>query len=270
MPADWLPLKIKTPLARVLCAPPCGRLLAVLFRDRIPCRGLTFVTSSPHVTAGAKAKLFWRLYENTEIRFVSKYLPVGVPVVELGSSIGVLSCFIKKRIGTAARLVCVEAHPEFGQIIAQNLSNNHLLANVDIVNTAVSVPGCESVTFTTCPDNVSGRIRPDDVGLAGQTVTVAAASLCRIVSEHGLTQFCLVCDIEGAEATFILGDPGSLAQCSHCIIELHDTTHLGRRVYADELLEALIARAGLSLVDRRGAVCFLRRDSCQAGKSDSL
>ena len=225
---SWLPVKTKARLARILCAPVCGRLIGILFRDRIPYRGLTFVTTSPHVAARAKAKLFWGIYEGTEVRFVNRYLPEGVAVVELGSSIGVLSCFIKKRIGPAAKLVCVEAHPEFGEIIAQNLHHNRLMSNVDIANAAVSMPGCESVTFVASSHNVSGRVWRDGEESAGRGMTVPACSLRQITANHELDHFSLVCDIEGAEAEFILGDPEALAGCDQCIIECHNTTHLDR------------------------------------------
>ena len=142
------------------------------------------------------------------------------------------------------------------------------MSNVDIANAAVSMPGCESVTFVASSHNVSGRVWRDGEESAGRGMTVPACSLRQITANHELDHFSLVCDIEGAEAEFILGDPEALAGCDQCIIECHNTTHLDRWVSVDELLEVLTNRLGFSLVDQRGRVCFLRRDTRQSVEDD--
>ena len=102
----------KMVLAEVLCHPAIGRLLAAFFHDRIRSAGFQFDTSSPRIAASSKAALFWRLYESAEIRYVNRWLSPDLDVVELGSSIGVVSSHIRRRLKPDRRLICVECDGE--------------------------------------------------------------------------------------------------------------------------------------------------------------
>src|SRR3569623_274442 len=75
-----------------------GLVAARVLRDRIPHRGLTIDTSSPVVTPEIKAALRMRVYESSEYRFVRRYVPTDCDVIELGGSLGVISCTIRRRI----------------------------------------------------------------------------------------------------------------------------------------------------------------------------
>jgi len=86
--------RIKVGIAKILTANLVGQVVAIAYANEIPCRGLRFSTADPQIHPGVKASLFWGLYESAEIRFVNAYLPRSIDVVELGSSIGVVSCSV--------------------------------------------------------------------------------------------------------------------------------------------------------------------------------
>jgi len=87
-------LSLKIAVAKFVTARLIGELVAVAYRNKIPFRGLRFSTADPQIHPRVKASLFWGLYESAEIRFVNAYLPRSIDVVELGSSIGVVSCSV--------------------------------------------------------------------------------------------------------------------------------------------------------------------------------
>src|SRR4051812_6437349 len=100
-----IPSPLKTAIADLLCSSFIGNLLSRAYSDRIPNGGLVVDTSHPSVTPQLTASIFWRIYEGAEIRFVHQFLRPDLDVIELGSSIGVLSCHIKQRLLPSCKLI---------------------------------------------------------------------------------------------------------------------------------------------------------------------
>src|SRR2546423_14009346 len=109
VPMIAVPLKVS--MARALCHPIVGRVLGATLRNRIHAGGFGVDTSDPAIAPRVKASLFWGFYESAEIRFVRQYLRRDCDAVELGSSLGVVSCNVRRRLMPRRRLVCVEANP---------------------------------------------------------------------------------------------------------------------------------------------------------------
>lgn len=102
-------LRVKKQVARVLCSPAIGNLLSKFLSDETPSRGLRVMTAEPIVMPATKASLFWGLYESAEVRFVKEHLRPDLDVIEAGSSIGVVSSHVAKRLRPGRKLICVEA-----------------------------------------------------------------------------------------------------------------------------------------------------------------
>src|ERR1700730_12780210 len=92
------PIRLRAPLfsvkrviARIICHPLIGRIISLVFRDRIPSRGSLIHTKDKAVVPSVKAALFWGLYESAEVRFVKEFLRSDLDVIELGSSLGVVT-----------------------------------------------------------------------------------------------------------------------------------------------------------------------------------
>src|SRR5690349_5654721 len=86
-----LPASLKALVARLLCNALTGRLIAAMHRDRIPFGRLTIDTAHGVISARTKARIFFGIYESAEVRCIRTRLRNDLDVVELGSSIGVLS-----------------------------------------------------------------------------------------------------------------------------------------------------------------------------------
>ncbi len=236
-----------------------GALVARLYNDRIPHRGLVIDTSSPLVSNTLKASLFLNGYESGEYRFVRKYLPRDGDVIELGGSLGVISATIRRRIAPAQRLVIVEADPRLAVALQRNLALNNAAANTHVEQCAISYDGAATVEFSLGESSVSGRLDSDT---ALQKVSVPAITLGQLAARHGFSRFSLVCDIEGAEWQIFEHDLAALGAVDWLVIEMHAVAGL-------ETAEAQIARieaTGLfHLVDQHGNVAVFRGGVAQAG-----
>jgi FkbM family methyltransferase len=245
----------KTALAQVLCHPAMGRLLGACFHDRIRCAGLQFDTSSPRIAPSSKAALFWRLYESAEIRYVDKWLSPDLDVIELGSSIGVVSSHIRRRLNPERRLICVEPDSELSKLISVNLRLNRLDHNVDVLNWAVHYGwGGSTVLFSPGHSNTTGCV----VGSGAEGTSITVATLSDLLRRYAISAYALVADIEGSEAGILLCDSDALRNCQQVIIELHDTNFGSLPMSADALCARFI-ELGFLLRARHGPVCVFGR-----------
>lgn len=255
-----VPGGLKGALAGLLCHPAVGVGLAKLFGDRIPSRGMRVHTDDPRVANETKAALFWGIYERAEIDFVQRHLDGDLDVVELGGSIGVLSCAILRGMVDSAKLVTVEADPALTGLLERNVASNHPGRRYSVLQQAVSygaAPGT-AVEYSVGESNVSGRVAHTGEAERGELRSVTATTLSRIIEEQEIEDYALVADIEGAEAQILLHDVPGLARCREIIIELHEAEADGARFSIQDLVDR-IESLGFRLVDRYGSVCAFRR-----------
>src|SRR3989337_2840664 len=73
---------VRNLVGRILSSAWIGALIGRVFHDRIPYRGhrLSVLGIDPR----AKARIFWKLHEKSEIQMVRKYLRQDSDVIELG------------------------------------------------------------------------------------------------------------------------------------------------------------------------------------------
>lgn len=250
----------KARLAAVLCSRFSGRLLGALYHDRIARQGVVIHTSAEVVSPVVKASVFWGIYESAEIRFVRHYLDSTLDVVELGSSIGVVSSHIARRLDAGGRMVCIEANPLLLPVLRQNLAANAGHISVDVVHGAV-VYGVDSPSVSFELAELSTHSQLADAAEAvrgGRRVTVPSITLADILDDRAITRYALVCDIEGAEAGLLERDTSALAECRQLIIELHDTTYDGRPVTVGSMLRR-IEELGFERRDGYGSVFVFGR-----------
>lgn len=242
-------------VGRMLSTAPLGAIIGWVFDDRIPSRGLVINTSDPSVADPVKAALFFEMYESAEFRFVDRYLRRDLDTVELGGSLGYVSCLIRRRLAANAKLICVEANPRLIPILNQNLSINVPGSSTIVVNAAVDGPGLRHSRFSIGKDNLVSKIASDNEA----SLLVPSMGLEQLLSAHSIPQYTLVSDIEGSEASFIFGAVEPLVGCQQIVIELHDTQYEGRRISVEELRAALVERHGFRVVDSYGPVYFFER-----------
>jgi len=252
-------LRAKKLGTNLLCCPAVGRLIAKVFRDRIPARGLQIATDSPSIAPELKAMLFWGIYESAEARFVDEYLRRDLDVVELGGSIGFISACIRRRLAPSQRLVCVEANAALLPIIEKTLALNELDRGVTVVHGAIDYwteGSLVRLAFTRW--HVETRLADLGSEVTKNECVVPRITLSALLKEHNIGDYVLVSDIEGAEKGLLVRDRQALARCRQILIELHAGTVQGRTFGPDDLIADCL-QMGFALRDRYGSVCALDR-----------
>jgi len=254
-----LPSSLNTVLGDLICHPWVGRRIGRVFRERVPARGVVIATDSEVVNDRTKAQIFWGIYESAEIRFVKGHLRSDLDVVELGSSLGVVSSHIAIALKPEARLVCVEANPELIPIIKANTLANAAGAKVTILQRAIDYdPGRRQVLLQVSDNTAASRVSPESVSVA-DSVEVPTARLADVLKAQEIGRYALVADIEGAEAGILLNDAEALESCEQIIIELHDTHYEGREYCYGDLAEMIQNRHGFRAEAQHGPVYAFSR-----------
>ena len=237
-------------LAQILCNPLLGSVIGRIYRDQIRSDLLTIDLHSCYVNPEIKASIFWGFYERAEIRFIQQYLRNDLDVIELGSSLGVTSSHICKKLSVSRQIICVEANPFLIEILARNVAR-HSSGRNSIIHAAVAErDGMGKLKFFIGHDNTRSNLG----SLTDNGVDVPRISLSQITSRYQLKDYSLVSDIEGAEVNFIMDDIGALDRCQQIVIELHKTMWSGKSLEIEELVDKITEDHHFSLRTQHGAV----------------
>lgn len=194
--------------------------------------------------------IFWNIYERKEIAAIKKYFDKKLDVIELGSSIGLVSLSIGKLLnGCNNKFISVEANP----LLIANLNNSAKINkyNIQFINAAICYTD-EKVHFGIDDRNLGSKI--DENG-GGQSVIVNSTTLGKLFHENMIGKYALICDIEGAESHIFSyeTDKTVIDQCELMIIELHDTSLKGvsytKMMLADKIVEKFSMRPVFSADD---------------------
>ncbi|MDB5255490.1 MAG: Protein of unknown function, putative methyltransferase [Chitinophagaceae bacterium] len=235
----------KIAIAELLCANWIGRLIGRLYSNRIPFHGTRILTADQEVKDKTKALLFWKMYESSEVRFVKKYINSSYDVVEFGGSIGAVSIQLGKKIKNR-KLISLEANPSLRDIQKENLLANGV-SSFEQINAAYGSEK-QRVWFAVGEENTLGKISEQS---EGKGFFVETINLKSIVDSHRLSDYALVCDIEGAEIDLLLNEQETLRKCKLLIIETHETVYKNRR-YTPEEMKTMLLQMGFDLIDQHG------------------
>lgn len=253
----WRPLKmrvlqsLKTRVAHVTELKPVGIAIGKLFDERIPSRGLRIHSNG--LAPEVKSQLLFRTYESAEIRAVCRHLRSDLDVIELGASIGVLSCHIRRKLAIDRHLYAIEPDPDLVKLFEQNLKINGINCGVTILNRAISnISGEQS--FVRGNTNLSGHTPQV---CHGGSLTVEGTTMSDLIAHLGVGEYALVCDIEGLEIELLAEEFEAFRNCEQIIVELH------QREYSDSerLIQQLQHAHRFSLQARYGSVYVLTRSA---------
>jgi FkbM family methyltransferase len=254
---------LKARAAMIVAGGAAGRLIGPATGYRVRHHGLAFDVHGADFSPRVRAQMFWGAYESAETRMIRGLLRGSTTVVELGSSLGVTTAHIAAAMAAGGHLVCVEANPRLVPGLRSRIKRSAPAVQVEVIHAAVAgYSGTAALTLAR--QTVGSRLWRAHPGRPGpgsgrQTVTVPALTLRDLLIRTGIGEFDLVSDIEGAETSFLLADPGVLDRCGRAVLELHDTVaDGGREVTVADLLDAAIA-AGFRVLCRHGPVVALGR-----------
>lgn len=193
-----------------------SELISDLLNNEVPLHGVVLDLNSNIISEEIKARIITGGYESEERYLAEKYLPSTTPVVELGGSIGYISCYLANFIIPDERLVVVEADEELVPILRHHRDINQ--CHFDIINSAYH-PKKESVRFSAGEFVTGGQITNDGAH------QIKAISLEDVLSDFKTEEFNLVCDIEGAELELMKKEIDILKQRCKIIILEHHNNH---------------------------------------------
>ncbi len=224
-----------------------GYLLRRILKNKIRSGNNIINTNNKLVSNLTVALVYFNRYEKDEIYLCKKYLKSEIDIVELGTSIGVVASNIQQHFDVS-KMVCVEANPLLNNLLKKTIKLNDF-KNTVLVNVAIS-DSDQPIFFSTRGSNELGKI------VKHSEIKVNAKSLQLIIKENNILDYNLVCDIEGAECSFILGE--GLKNCQLAIIELHSSVWKGRYYSIDDL-SYIIQEMGFDLLENINKTFVFKR-----------
>lgn len=231
-----------------------GRVLEIR-GNRIEIDGCQFSLDSPVITTASKSKFMFGQYERPEREAVCRFLDPGLPVVELGGSIGVVACLTNRRLGDPQKHVVVEANPALVPVLLRNRDLNG--CRFAVLPRLVAY-GSEVAAFYASKSNfVIGSASHAEAGAIVDVVEVQTIDLRSILGEYQFERCTLICDIEGGESDLVRYEAEILKdRVATLILEVHEWV-LGKERVAEMLEE--IARLGFDLVSGEADTLVFRK-----------
>lgn len=185
-------------------------------------RGFRFQGYPVHVPRwadwGIKQQLMQGVYESAERELLDEFFQPGLPVVELGGSIGVLSSYVARRLEAGTPYVIVEADAKLVPICRRNVAEANPSVKAEVVNAAIAY-GADRVFFFTSENFHVGRVSAVD---NPSNTSVKAISLANLLETRHITgDYLAIIDIEGAEYAVFENDSAALRQARVIIVETH-------------------------------------------------
>jgi FkbM family methyltransferase len=185
-------------------------------------------------------------YEDVERDFIKKYLPRGVYVIELGASIGVISCYILEK--KPVRLISFEAVKKWAELARETVNLNYKEPiPFEVVQLAIGAVGQSQVIFNSHSDsNLGGQISSTQTDIS---IMVPAISLFDLNKIYNVPMGAwLIMDIEGMEWDITKNQGAALNRYRGVIVECHNTMDGDRLITPNEIVAGFI-KNGFKLIE---------------------
>ncbi len=158
--------------------------------------GVFLNATSPLISKTIRRSIYEGGYESKECQLLSETLESDDRVLELGAGLGFIGAFCCRRLGSGARVCCVEANPALKPLAQETFALNNV--QPVFVNAAVALENGKQTLHV--PDNFwSASTVCDMTGATG--VDVPTVSLQSLLDDFRPTF--LIVDIEGAECALL-------------------------------------------------------------------
>ncbi len=193
-----------------------------------------------------------RPYEAAEAAMISAYLHEGMPVIELGGCLGIISALIRSRIGADARHIVVEANPELVALCTRNAAIGAAPGATEVVPAAIDYSGAATVRFSTGKTAHVGHISADGA------YSVATTTLSALAEKLPAGPFALVCDIEGGESALIDHEGPLLGRVALLVLETHPKVYPTGAAETERLVSRIEASGLRKVAQDHNVLAFVR------------
>jgi FkbM family methyltransferase len=221
--------------------PAVGRLVEIL-GDRVSLNGTTISLDNPLIPTAVKGYFLFGMHEEGERKLAARYLDRALPTIEIGGSIGGVSCMVSKLLDNPAALVVVECSPENLKSLETNRNLNGCEFSIEPKALAY---GSDTIAF-----NVDNFLAGTTHGKAGERIVVPTTSVFDIIKKYRFDRINLIADCEGAEIDLVINEHEVLrSHVKWFIVEVHPD--LVGRAAVQDMLERL-DRCGFVIRERHG------------------
>src|SRR4030095_11253575 len=198
--------------------------------------GCAFSLDSPVITTASKGKFMFDRYERPERNALQSFVDPDLPVIELGGSIGVVSCLTNRLLNNPKNHVVVEANPNLVPLLIENRDRNK--CQFSVLPRVVGY-GADHITFYTDNNNfvVSSAVQTERCDQL-EAHDIRTINVDAILDENNFERCTLICDIEGGESDLLQNEAEVLKnRVSTLILEVHEWSLGKERV--EEMLSEL-------------------------------
>ena len=190
-----------------------GRLVE-LTGNKVNIDGIRLSVDNPLIPTHQKSTLYFGIYEGAERSFATKYLDRSLPTVEIGGSIGAVSCTVNNLLDDPTQHVVVECSPGLLPTLKNNRDINRCLFTIEPYALAY---GKDTVSFGT-HDFIGGSV----FRTSSAQVSVPTITLRKLLDRSQFKIINLISDCEGAEVDLIDNEPDVMRDnVKWFIVELH-------------------------------------------------
>jgi FkbM family methyltransferase len=208
-----------------------------MFHKEYRAQGCVFDIPRSQTTRRMRAKFLLDTYELPERTLIARHISPNSCVLEMGASLGIVSCIINRRLNHPQQHVAVEVNAALIPQIEINRARN----GCQFIIEHAAITGRQDVFFQSAPESDGGQVSE----LEGSPVRTR--DLPDLESLHQLSFDTIVMDIEGAEIRFIQEYERVLSRINTMIVEFHPQI-VGQG--AVEEAKARLGAAGLRPVDK--------------------
>ncbi|XOJ89841.1 hypothetical protein ABXT57_02900 [Methylophilaceae bacterium Uisw_097] len=200
---------------------------------------------------GIKRMLVKNQYECSERLLVNKYLRPSDSVIELGSSIGILSKIIANKINLTSSLYCLEADENLIQA-AQETINDCSNQNIHFFNGFFAFAVDQNTyVFDRSLGSLGGQLVKTD-----KKIGITIDDLNTLYNQKRMKANFLICDIEGSEESLLIKNSKIPLTIKRLLIELHPHVY-GTKVM-DNIIRNIKSR-DFKLVDKHGTNFYFEK-----------
>lgn len=194
-----------------------------LFMGEYRTDGLTFAIPRDLTSRGLRGKFITGTYELPERTLVAKHLHPDAHVLELGGSLGIVSCHVNRRLADRQAHVVLEPNAALIPWLTRNRDQNS--CGFTIENRIMGSGGAAMLQKSKNSD--SGRIVSTNATGASASLSDADVQYVETVSWDALERAnhlsfdTLIADIEGAEYALLRDFPSEIERLKTIIMEMH-------------------------------------------------
>lgn len=193
-----------------------GKLIE-LTGNEVNLDGVRLNVDNPLVLTKYKSTLYFGIYEVAERELSKRYIDRSLPTVEIGASIGGVSCIVNKLLTDPSAHVVVECNP----VVLPTLETNRELNGCKfVIEPRALAYGTESVEFSIATDHfMMGRLHGD----TEKQISVPTITLRQIIEKYRFETINLISDSEGSEVEMVEHDANVLRdRVKWIILETHE------------------------------------------------